>query len=93
MVAYLALGSNLGDRRAEIEAAVRALAAVGRVVGQAEGAGLAEEGDALADVVGRLLSEPGKGGQATVQGGGLKFGEGVDAQCVVDLPDLGNTEA
>lgn len=31
MVAYLGLGSNLGDRRAEITAAVRALAKVGRV--------------------------------------------------------------
>jgi 2-amino-4-hydroxy-6-hydroxymethyldihydropteridine diphosphokinase len=34
MVAYLALGSNLGDRQAEIAAAVRALATVGHVVAQ-----------------------------------------------------------
>ena len=31
MVAYLGLGSNLGDRRAEVEAAIRALAKLGRV--------------------------------------------------------------
>ena len=31
MIAYLALGSNLGDRAAEIGLAVRALAALGRV--------------------------------------------------------------
>jgi 2-amino-4-hydroxy-6-hydroxymethyldihydropteridine diphosphokinase len=34
MVAYLALGSNLGDRRAEITAAVRALDAIGHVAAQ-----------------------------------------------------------
>jgi 2-amino-4-hydroxy-6-hydroxymethyldihydropteridine diphosphokinase len=31
MVAYLGLGSNLGDRRAQVEAAIRALAKLGRV--------------------------------------------------------------
>ena len=43
------------------------------VVGEAVGAGLAEEGDTLADVVGGLLAEPGQSGEPAVGGGGLQF--------------------
>ena len=36
MIAYLGLGSNLGDRAAEVAYAMRALAAVGRVAAQSQ---------------------------------------------------------
>ena len=63
------------------------------VMRQAEGAGLPEERDALLDVVGGLLAEAGQCGEAAIGCGSFEFREGVDSECLVNLPDLGDAES
>ena len=75
------------------ERAPQSLRLLGRVMRQLESARLPQERDALEDVLGGLLAEARQPGQPAVPRGGLELGEGVDAEGVVDLADLGDAES
>ena len=87
-----------GDDRAAhagqlLQRGAQALRLFGGVVGQPEGAGLPQVGDALEDVLRGLLAEARQLGEPAVVRGRLELGQGIDAEHVVDLPNLGDAEA
>ena len=71
----------------------QAFGLLGRVMRQPVGAGLAQVGDALEDVLRRLLAETRKLGQAPIPGGRLQLRQRVDAEDVVDLANLGHAQS